>query len=413
MDLLRLVTVGSVDDGKSTLIGRLLFDTKKVFQDQLSNIEKISMLRGDEYTNLALLTDGLRSEREQGITIDVAYRYFSTRKRKFIMADCPGHIQYTRNMVTGASTANLAVVLIDARKGLIEQTRRHSFIASLLGIPHLVVCINKMDLVDYSEEVFERIKSDFEDFSARLKIHDVRFIPISALKGDNVVDKSEAMPWYTGDPFLKHLEEVHIVSDRNFVDFRFPVQFVIRPQSEKFVDYRAYAGQVASGVVRKGDEVMALPSGFKSKVRSIEVEGKEIEEAFAPQSVSLRLEDEIDISRGNMIVRTNNQPEIKQDVDALLCWLNESPLKDSATYSLQHTTTKARCKVRDVQYKIDVNTLRRNTDDKKLGLNEIARVSLRTNQALLYDPYEKNRATGSLVLVDEATNNTVGAAMII
>lgn len=413
MDLLRAVTVGSVDDGKSTLIGRLLYDSKTVFEDQLKSVENVSKLKGDEYVNLALLTDGLRAEREQGITIDVAYRYFSTPKRKFIFADCPGHIQYTRNMVTGASTANLAIVLIDARKGLLEQTKRHSFIASLLGIPHLVVCVNKMDLVDYAETTFEDIKETFEDFSARLTIRDITFIPVSALKGDNIVEKSENMPWYNGRSLIEHLEEVHIAGDRNFIDFRFPVQMVIRPMSETHRDYRGYAGQISSGLIRVGDEVVALPSGFASKVKAIDFGGKEIEEAYAPMSVTLRLEDEIDISRGNVIARPNNKPESKQDVDALLCWMGEEPMKLGGKYQLLHNSHLARCLVKDVQYKVDVNTLSRDQEDKSISLNEVARIKIRTTEPLLCDSYTRNRSTGSFILIDEASHNTVGACMVI
>lgn len=412
MSILRLVTVGSVDDGKSTLIGRLLVDSKQVFEDQLESVEKTSQQRGDDYLDLALLTDGLKAEREQGITIDVAYRYFSTPKRKFIMADCPGHVQYTRNMVTGASTASLALLLVDARKGLLEQTRRHSFISSLLGIPHLVVCVNKMDLVDYAQEDFERVKAQFEDFSTKLDIKDVTFIPISALKGDNVVSPSDKMSWYKGRPLIDHLEEVHIASDRNHIDFRFPVQMVIRPHSESVTDYRAYAGQVASGSIKTGDTIRVLPSGFESKVKAIECGGVEIGEAVASMSVSIRLEDEIDISRGNMICRPNNQPAALQDLDVLTCWLSEKPMDPKRKYSLMHTTNSARCLVKEVLYKIDVNTLSREDFDGSLKMNEVGRMKLRTTNPLFCDPYRRNRSTGSFILIDEADNLTVGAAML-
>lgn len=413
MDLIRVVTVGSVDDGKSTLIGRLLYDSKQIFEDQLSAIESLSKKRGEEFVNLAYLTDGLKAEREQGITIDVAYRYFSTPKRKFILADCPGHIQYTRNMVTGASTANAAIVLVDARKGVIEQTKRHSFLASLLGIPHLIVCINKMDLVDYSEQVFEKLKEDFENFSARLSIHDIKFVPMSALNGDNVVEASKKMPWYSGSSLLQHLEGLHIASDRNFIDFRFPVQYVIRPQSNDYHDYRGYAGTIASGVIRTGEEIMIMPSGFSAKVAHIESGGKEITEAFAGMAVILRLDSDIDVSRGNMIVRANNQPESLQDIEALVAWLSTDSLNPRAKYSMIHTSHELRCMIKKIRYKIDVNTLGRITDDESLSLNEIARVYLRTTEPVLADSYRNNRNTGSFIIIDESTNNTVGAGMII
>lgn len=413
MDLLRVVSVGSVDDGKSTLIGRLMYDSKQIFEDQLAAVERASKLKGDEYVNLAYLTDGLRAEREQGITIDVAYRYFATPRRKFILADCPGHIQYTRNMVTGASTANAAIVLVDARKGVLEQTKRHSFITSLLGIPHLIVCVNKMDLVDYSQPRYEEIKEDFENFSARLSIHDISFLPISALRGDNVVDSSEAMPWYKGGTLLQHLEEVHIAGDRNYVDFRFPVQYVIRPHSDEHHDYRAYAGSVVSGIIRKGEEVTVMPSGFSSKIKSLDVGGREIEEAFAGMSVAIRLEDELDVSRGNMIVRMNNQPQARQDIEALVCWLSEEALDPSAKYVCIHTSHELRCKIKEVRYKIDVNTLSRTENDQTFRLNEIGRLSFRTTEPLFFDSYKNNRSTGSFILVDEHSNNTVAAGMII
>jgi len=413
MDLLRFTTAGSVDDGKSTLIGRLLYDSKAIFEDQLDAIEKTSEQRGDGYVNLALLTDGLRAEREQGITIDVAYRYFATPKRKFIIADTPGHIQYTRNMVTGASTANMAIVLVDARKGVVEQTCRHAFIASLLQIKHLVLCVNKMDLVDYKQEAFTSIKDDFEDFSSKLEVPDIRFIPISALKGDNVVTKSSKMDWYDGATLLYTIENMHIGSDLNQVDCRFPVQRVIRPQSDKYHDFRGYAGRVEGGIFKPGDEVMALPSGFTSKINSIETFDKKIEEAFPPMSVVMTLEDDIDISRGDMIVRPNNHPHVGQDLEIMVCWLNDKKLNPRGKYALKHSSKEVRCIVKDVRYKVNINTLHRMEDDLEIGLNDIARISIRTTQPLFYDSYKKNRSTGSLILVDEFTNETVGAGMII
>ena len=412
-ELLRFSTAGSVDDGKSTLIGRLLYDSKSIFEDQYEAITKTSEKRGEEGVNLALLTDGLRAEREQGITIDVAYRYFSTPKRKFIIADTPGHIQYTRNMVTGASTANVALILVDARKGILEQTRRHAFISSLLQIPHLVVCINKMDLVDWDEEVYEKIKDEFSSFSHKLDVKDVHFIPISALTGDNVVDRSTNMPWYDGSTLLYYLENVHIGSDHNFIDARFPVQYVIRPYRDEFHDYRGYAGRVAGGVFRPGDEVTVLPSGFTSKVAAVDTYEGKIAEAFAPMSVTIRLEDEIDISRGDMIVRTNNQPEVTQDIEVMICWFNERPLQPRGKYTIMHTSRSARCLVKDVHYKLDINTLHRNEEDRSIGLNDIGRVVLRTTAPLFVDPYRRNRITGSIILVDEQTNETVAAGMVI
>ena len=413
MELLRFTTAGSVDDGKSTLIGRLLFDSKAIFEDQMRSIEETSKKRGEEYTNLALLTDGLKAEREQGITIDVAYRYFATPKRKFIIADTPGHIQYTRNMVTGASTANLAVILVDARHGLTEQTHRHSFIASLLGIPHVIYCINKMDLVGYSQERYEEIKAELTDFSSKMDVKDVNFIPISALFGDNVVQRSKNMEWHTGPTLLYELETVHIASDYNHIDCRFPVQYVIRPQSLEYPDYRGYAGRIAGGVFKPGDKVMALPSGFTSSIKSIDTFEGPVKEAFAPMSVTIRLEDEIDISRGDMIVRENNVPEASQDLEVMVVWLNEKPLQLRGKYRLMHTSKTARALVRDVRYKVDINTLHRIEDDKNVGLNEIARITLRTTEPLFVDPYSRNRQTGSLILIDEASNNTVAACMII
>jgi len=413
MDLLRFSTAGSVDDGKSTLIGRLLYDTKSIFEDQLEAIERTSRERGDDYLDLALLTDGLRAEREQGITIDVAYRYFATPRRKFILADTPGHIQYTRNMITGASTVNLAIVLIDARNGMVEQSRRHAFIASLLQIKHLIVCVNKMDLVDYSEEVFVKIREEFEQFSSKLRVPDIRYIPISALKGDNVVRRSENMPWYEGSPLLYTLETVHVGDDHNHVDSRFPVQYVIRPQSEQYRDYRGYAGRVAGGVFKPGDEVTLLPSGFTSRIKSIDTYDGPLQEAFAPMSVTITLEDELDLSRGDMIAKPNNQPSVGQDIEVMLCWMNEKPLIPRGKYKLRHTTLDARCVIKDVRYKVDVNTLHRVEGDKNMGLNDIGRVHLRTSRPLMYDPYERNRVTGSLILIDEFTNETVAAGMIL
>ena len=413
MDLLRFTTAGSVDDGKSTLIGRLLYDSKAIFEDQYEAIQKTSESMGDEHINLALLTDGLRAEREQGITIDVAYRYFATPKRKFIIADTPGHIQYTRNMVTGASTANLAIILIDARKGVVEQTCRHAFIASLLQIKHLVVCVNKMDLVDYKEDVFNEIKDAFEDFSAKLEISDIHFIPISALIGDNVVHRSEKMPWFGGSTLLYTLENVHIGSDQNHVDSRFPIQRVIRPQSTEFHDFRGYAGRIEGGVFKPGDEVMTLPSGFTSKIKTIETINGKLEQAYTPMSVVMTLEDEIDISRGDILVKPNNQTEIGQDIDLMICWLNEKPIQQRGKYILKHTTRDLKCIVKEVRYKVDINTLHKIEEDKSIGLNDIGRILIRTTAPLFYDSYKKNRATGSLLLIDEFTNETVGAGMII
>jgi bifunctional enzyme CysN/CysC len=414
MDLLRFATAGSVDDGKSTLIGRLLFDTKSLFSDQLEAVEAVSAARGDEYTNLALLTDGLRAEREQGITIDVAYRYFATPRRKFIIADTPGHIQYTRNMVTGASTADLALILVDARKGLVEQSRRHAFLTSLLRVPHLVLCVNKMDLVDWDRGVYERIADEFTSFAAKLDAPDLTVIPISALDGDNIASRSEKSPWYEGPSLLHHLEHVHIASDRNLVDVRFPVQYVIRPQSKDITDYRGYAGQVASGVLKPGDEVMVLPSGMTSTISAIDTADGPVDEAFPPMSVTVRLSDEIDISRGDMICRPHNAPAVAQDVEAMICWMDETaPLRVGGKYTIKHTTRSARTVVRGLQYRLDVNTLHRDENAPQLGLNEIGRVKLRTTVPLLADEYRRNRTTGGFILIDEATNRTVGAGMII
>ncbi|UWP87330.1 sulfate adenylyltransferase subunit CysN [Dactylosporangium fulvum] len=414
MDLLRFATAGSVDDGKSTLIGRLLYDSKAIFEDQLEAVEATSRSRGDEYTNLALLTDGLRAEREQGITIDVAYRYFATPRRKFIIADTPGHIQYTRNMVTGASTADLALILVDARKGLVEQSRRHAFLCSLLRVPHLVLCVNKMDLVDYSQEVFERIADEFTSFAAKLEAPDLTVIPISALHGDNLVTRSEKMPWYEGPSLLHHLEHVHIASDRNLVDVRFPVQYVIRPQSTVVSDYRGYAGQIASGVMKPGDEIMVLPSGFTTRITHIETADGPLQEAYPPMSVTIRLADEIDIARGDMICRPNNAPAVAQDIEAMVCWMDETrPLTVGGKYAIKHTTRSARTVVRGLQYRLDVNTLHRDESATGLALNEIGRVRLRTTVPLLADEYRRNRTTGGFIIIDEATNRTVGAGMII
>ena len=413
-ELLRFTTAGSVDDGKSTLIGRLLYDSKSIFQDQLEAVEATSLRRGESEVNLALLTDGLKSEREQGITIDVAYRYFSTPKRKFIIADTPGHIQYTRNMVTGASTANVALILIDARNGVVEQTRRHAIIASLLQIPHLVVCVNKMDLVDYNEQVFENIKEEFTEWGSKLDIKDLHFIPISALRGDNVVDKSEHMDWYQGTTLMYYLENVHIGSDHNMIDCRFPVQYVIRPYSDDFHDYRGYAGRIAGGIFKKGDKVTLLPSGFTSTIAKIDTIDGELERAFPPQSVTLLLADDLDLSRGDMIVRENNQPEVTQDLEVMLCWFDDKkPIQPRGKYTIRHTTQEARCIVKEVRYKLDINTLHRDQEDTQLRVNDIGRVVLRTTKPLFVDSYRRNRITGSVVLVDEATNNTVGAGMII
>ena len=413
MELLRFTTAGSVDDGKSTLIGRLLYDSKAIFEDQMELLKETSKQRGEEGINLALLTDGLRSEREQGITIDVAYRYFATPKRKFIIADTPGHIQYTRNMVTGASTANLALLLVDARHGVIEQTKRHAFIASLLQIPHIAVCINKMDLVEYSKDAFEKIKSDFEDFASKLEIKDIHFIPISALNGDNVVDRSKNMAWYEGSTLMHLLENIHIGSDHNHVDCRFPVQFVVRPQSVKYPDYRGYAGRIEGGVFKPGDEVTILPSGFQSKIKSIDTFDGAVLEAFFPMSVCMTLTDDIDISRGDMLVRENNKPNIEQDIEVMICWMNEKKMIPNGKYAIRHTSQSARCIIKEVKYKMDINSLHRMEDDKEIGLNDIGRVTIRTTKPLFFDSYTRNRNTGSIILVDEATNETVAAGMII
>ncbi len=412
MDLLRFATAGSVDDGKSTLIGRLLLDSKAIFEDQLEAVEATSQSRGYDYTDLALLTDGLRSEREQGITIDVAYRYFATPQRKFIIADTPGHVQYTRNMVTGASTADLGLVLVDARQGLTEQSRRHAVILSLLRVPHLVLAVNKMDLVDYSQEVYDGIHREFTAFATKLNVPDLEVIPISALQGDNVVERSKNMDWYSGPTLMYHLENVHVASDRDLVDARFPVQYVVRPKSDEFHDYRGYAGQVAGGVFKPGDEVVALPSGMTSKIAGIDLFDKEIDEAFPPMSVTIRLEDDVDVSRGDMLARPQNAPKPSQDIDAMICWMTTAPLKPRQKLAIKHTTRTGRALVKDIQYRLDVNTLHRDQETKELGVNEIGRVQLRTTVPLLCDPYSKNRTTGSFILIDEATGVTVGAGMI-
>jgi len=412
MDLLRFATAGSVDDGKSTLIGRLLLDSKSIFEDQLEAVEATSRSKGYDYTDLALLTDGLRAEREQGITIDVAYRYFATPSRKFIIADTPGHVQYTRNMVTGASTADLGLVLVDARKGLTEQSRRHAVILSLLRVPHLVLAVNKMDLVNYEQATFDRIQKEFSSFATKLSIPDLTVIPISALKGDNVVHRSEHMPWYEGSSLMYHLDNVHVASDRDLVDTRFPVQYVVRPKSDDFHDYRGYAGQVAGGILKPGDEVVVLPSGMTSRIEGIDLFDREIDEAFPPMSVTVRLTEDVDVSRGDMIARGRNAPKPSQDIDAMICWMTNEPLRPLQKLGIKHTTRSARAVVKDVQYRLDVNSLHRDQETKELGLNEIGRVQLRTTVPLLCDPYSKNRTTGSFILIDEATGVTVGAGMI-
>jgi sulfate adenylyltransferase subunit 1 len=414
MDLLRFTTAGSVDDGKSTLIGRLLYDSKSIFEDQLEAMEESSRKRGDENVNLALLTDGLRAEREQGITIDVAYRYFATPKRKFIIADTPGHTQYTRNMVTGASTANVAIILIDARKGVIEQTKRHSFIANLLRIQHLIVAVNKMDLVDYSEDIFNQIVEDYREFASRLdNIVEITAIPISALNGDNVVDKSTKMDWYEGPTFLYHLENVYVGGEENHIDARFPVQWVIRPMSDEWHDFRGYAGRVAGGVFKPGDEVTVLPSGFKSVIKAIHTADGELEEAFAPQSVCITLADEIDISRGDTITKSNNPPRVGQDIEAMICWFSPRPMPPHAKLVLRHTTLETKAVIQEVRYHVDVNTLHKIEHVDTFQMNDIGRISLRTASPLIHDSYRKNRITGSFVLIDPGTNETVAAGMII
>lgn len=414
MELLRFTTAGSVDDGKSTLIGRLLYDSKAIFEDQMEAIEQASINRGEEQVNLALLTDGLRAEREQGITIDVAYRYFATPKRKFIIADTPGHVQYTRNMVTGASTANAAIILIDARNGVVEQTLRHSYIASLLQIPHLIICINKMDLVDYNQQVYEKIIKDYDKVSNKFDVKDIRFTPISALKGDNVVERSANMKWYDGPTLMYILENLHITNDRNYKNIRLPVQYVIRPQSAEFHDYRGYSGRLASGVAKPGDEVVVLPSGISTKIKSIDMmKTTGMDFAFPPQSITVTLEDDIDISRGDMIVSKDNMPNVKQDLKIMFCWLNEKPLIPNGKYILKHTTKEVRCVVKSIDYKMNINTLEKITEDKSIGLNEIGQITIKTTQPLFYDSYKENRITGSVILIEEGTFETVCAGMII
>ncbi len=409
-ELLRFATAGSVDDGKSTLIGRLLYDSKQVLVDQLEHVEQTSKRMGSTFLDLSLLTDGLRAEREQGITIDVAYRYFATPNRRFIIADTPGHEQYTRNMVTGASTADLAIVLIDARKGVVAQSKRHAFISSLLRIPHMVVCVNKMDLVGYEEEVFHQIVEEFEDFAARLDVSDVTFIPISALHGDNVVERSTNMGWYEGPPLLYHLEHVHIASDRNLIDVRFPVQWVIRPRDS---DYRAYAGQVAGGILREGDDVVVLPSGQKSKIAGIDTFDGPVTEAFPPMSVAVRLADDIDVGRGSTIARTQNQPSVSNSFECLLCWMSENPLDPKRRYLVKHTTRTAMVGGMDVRYRIEIDTLHRDETATTLELNDLGRVRLELSSPLVYDSYRRNRITGSLIVIDEATNETVAAGTVL
>jgi bifunctional enzyme CysN/CysC len=414
MELVRIATTGSVDDGKSTLIGRLLLDTKQIFEDQLLAVEAASRRRGADYVDLALLTDGLRAEREQGITIDVAYRYFATPKRKFILADTPGHVQYTRNMVTGASTADVVMLLVDARNGILEQTRRHAFLASLLGVPHLVLCVNKMDLVDWDQAVFDAIADEFREFATKLRITDLRFVPISALEGDNVVDRSKHMDWYRGPSVLGVLEEIHVASDRNLVDCRFPVQYVIRPHTMEHQDYRGYAGQIAGGTWKVGDDVVALPSGFTSRIAAIDTPDGPVTEAVPPMSVTLRLSDDIDISRGDMLCRPHNRPNVEQDVEAMVCWMtSNTTLRPGIKLAIKHTTRWGRALVKGLQYRLDVNSLHRVEGAAELELNEIGRVSLRTTVPLFFDEYSRNRTTGSFILVDESTNATVGAGMLI
>ena len=413
VELLRFATAGSVDDGKSTLIGRLLYDSKAIFEDQLEAVERVSRERGDEYTDLALLTDGLRAEREQGITIDVAYRYFATPLRKFIIADTPGHVQYTRNMVTGNSTADLTLVLVDARKGIVEQTRRHAFLASLLRVPHLLVCVNKMDLVDYDQGVFEAIREEFSSFASKLEVSDLSFVPISALDGDNVVQRSPNMSWYEGASLLHHLEQVYIASDRNLIDPRLPIQWVVRPKSSAFHDYRGYAGTVAGGVFRPGDEVTVIPSGLTTKITAIDTYDGTLDEAFPPMPVVIRLEEDLDISRGDVICRPHNKPMVGQDIEAMMCWMIDRPVKPGDFLALKHTTRWVRAVVRDIHYRLDVNTLHRDESATSLSLNEVGRVSLRVTQPIYYDSYRRNRATGSFVLATEDTNVTCGAGMIL
>ncbi|MDA9160933.1 GTP-binding protein [Crocinitomicaceae bacterium] len=412
-ELLRFTTAGSVDDGKSTLIGRLLYDSKSIFQDQLASIEATSKKKGLDEIDFSLLTDGLKDEREQGITIDVAYRYFNTPNRKFIIADTPGHIQYTRNMVTGASTANAALILIDARNGVVEQTKRHSYIASLLQIPHVLVCINKMDLVDYKQSDFDKIKEQYKDFAAKLDIQDFNFIPISALKGDNVVNRSENMNWYNGPTLLHSLENIPVANDLNHIDFRFAVQTVLRPHTREYHDYRGYAGRISSGILRVGDHVTALPSQLQSRVKKIHCANADLKEAYTPQSISIELEDDIDISRGDMIVKTTNQPKNSQEIDAMICWMGEKPMQLNGKYGIQHTTRSAKCILKDIVYKMDLDELKRIEEEKTLHKNDIARIKIKTTTPLFFDSYRTNRNTGSFILIDETNFNTVGAGMIV
>ena len=413
MELLRFTTAGSVDDGKSTLIGRLLYDSKSLFDDQLEAVRRTSEQKGYDHVDLSLITDGLKAEREQGITIDVAYRYFATPRRKFIIADTPGHIQYTRNMVTGASTANVALILVDARKGVLEQTIRHSFIAALLQIPHLIICINKMDLVDYNEDRYYEVVDEYKKLSSKLEVKDVSFIPISALHGDNVVDKSKNMPWYQGTTLLYLLENIHIGSDENHIDCRFPIQYVIRPQQTEYHDYRGYAGRIASGIFKPGDKIKVLPNGELAEIKNIELYGTDIKEAFAPMSVTMTLDRDVDISRGDMIVRENNVPQTSNEFDIMVCWMHSNKMQEGGKYGIRHTTKDARCIIKEIRYKVDINTLHRNETDKNIMMNDIARVSIKTTVPLHYDPYRKNRITGSIIIIDEGTNETVGAGMIV
>ena len=411
-ELLRFTTAGSVDDGKSTLIGRLLYDSKSLFQDQLDSIKSSSKQKGFDYVDLSLVTDGLKSEREQGITIDVAYRYFETPKRKFIIADTPGHIQYTRNMVTGASTANLAIILIDARKGVQEQTYRHSFIASLLGIRHLIVCVNKMDLIDFDEVSYQKIVKNFKEFSSKLNIQDIRFIPISALLGDNIVEKSLNMNWFSGGSLLHELENTHISSDSNYVDCRFPIQSVIRPHREDFRDFRGYAGRVEGGIFKPGDQIKVLPSGFTSSIKEILIGDKRISEAYSPLSVIITLKDEIDISRGDMIVKENNEPDCKQDLDVIVTWMSENELREGAKLFVKHTSRETKIIVQEIIYEIDINTLHRKPETTELKFNSIGRIKIRCAHPLFVDRYDRNKGTGSLIFIDPKSNRTVGAGML-
>ncbi len=412
IELMRLATAGSVDDGKSTLLGRLLVDTKAVFEDQLDHVRDVTQRRGSEGVDLALITDGLRAEREQGITIDVAYRYFATPKRSFILADTPGHVQYTRNMVTGASTANVAIILVDARNGIVTQTKRHAFISTLLGIPHLIIAVNKMDLVDWSEARYEEIRGEFREWIAKLDVHDVRYLPMSALFGDMVVTRGDNMPWFQGRPLLSALENLETSSDLNLIDFRFPVQYVSRPQTPELHDFRGYMGQIESGAVTVGDDIVHLPSGLTSKVKEIITYDGNLETAHTPQSVCITLEDNLDISRGDMIVRPGNVPRMEREIEATICWMSDSLMNTSTKYRLKHTTNEVRARVKELRYRIDVNSLHRDEEATELGLNEIGRVVIKTQRPVLCDDYSTNRATGAFILIEEETNQTVGAGMI-